>query len=138
MCATFYFDGPVLNIYLCFTGNWRLCSGIDSCSSYHMSVDEIKLHNTIIYEICLTGFRPGYTHPNCAAKNVTIFEFLYNRTTVEQIQYHRYRSPFLDLHLSIANGFVSSKNYDKRNDFDFGTVNVLFWMVYTFRNLLGD
>ena len=28
-------------------------------------------------------------------------------------------APFLDLHLSIANGFVSSKIYDKRDDFDF-------------------
>ena len=27
-------------------------------------------------------------------------------------------SPFLDLHLSIANGFVSSRIYDKRDDFD--------------------
>ena len=28
-------------------------------------------------------------------------------------------SPFLDLYLSVANGFVSSKMYDKRDDFDF-------------------
>ena len=28
-------------------------------------------------------------------------------------------APFLDLHLSIANGSVSSKRYDKRDDFDF-------------------
>ena len=28
-------------------------------------------------------------------------------------------APFLDLHLSIANGFVSSKIYDKRDDVDF-------------------
>ena len=28
-------------------------------------------------------------------------------------------APFLDLHLSISNGFVSSKIYDKRDDFDF-------------------
>ena len=27
-------------------------------------------------------------------------------------------SPVLDLHLSISNGFVSSKIYDKRDDFD--------------------
>ena len=27
--------------------------------------------------------------------------------------------PVLDLHLSIANGFVTSKIYDKRDDFDF-------------------
>ena len=28
------------------------------------------------------------------------------------------KAPFLDLHLSISNGFVTSKIYDKRNDFD--------------------
>ena len=27
-------------------------------------------------------------------------------------------APFLDLHLSVANGFVSSKIYDKLDDFD--------------------
>ena len=31
-------------------------------------------------------------------------------------------SPVLDLHLSISNGFVSSKIYDKRDDFDFDIV----------------
>ena len=34
--------------------------------------------------------------------------------------------PFLDLHLSVANGFVSSKIYDKRGDFDFDIVNFPF------------
>ena len=33
------------------------------------------------------------------------------------------KAPFLDLHLSISNGFVSSKIYDKRDDFDFDKVN---------------
>ena len=55
-------------------------------------------------------------------------------------------APFLDLHLSVANGFVSSEIYDKRDDFDFDIVNFPFWMVtflvvllmvFTFRNLLG-
>ena len=32
-------------------------------------------------------------------------------------------APFLDLHLSISNGFVSSKIYDKRDNFDFDIVN---------------
>ena len=57
-------------------------------------------------------------------------------------------APFLDLHLSIANGFVSSnlKIYDKRDDFDFDIVNFPFldgdvprrasYGVYI-RNLLG-
>ena len=31
-------------------------------------------------------------------------------------------APFLDLHLSISNGFVSSKIYDKRDDFDFDSI----------------
>ena len=35
-------------------------------------------------------------------------------------------APFLDLHLSISNGFVSSKIYDKRDDFDFDMVNLPF------------
>ena len=35
-------------------------------------------------------------------------------------------APFLDLHLSVANGFVSSKIYDKRDDLDFDIVNFPF------------
>ena len=35
-------------------------------------------------------------------------------------------APFLDLHLYIYNGFVSSKIYDKRDDFDFDMVNFPF------------
>ena len=35
-------------------------------------------------------------------------------------------APFLDLHLSVANEFVSSKIYDKRDDFDFDIVNFPF------------
>ena len=35
---------------------------------------------------------------------------------------------FGDLHASISNGFVSSKIYDKRDNFDFDIVNFpLFW-----------
>ena len=34
--------------------------------------------------------------------------------------------PSLDLHLSISNGFVSSKIYDERDDFDFYKVNFPF------------
>ena len=39
-----------------------------------------------------------------------------------------YRSPYFRffLHLSIANGFVSSKLYDKRDDFAFDIVNFPF------------
>ena len=56
------------------------------------------------------------------------------------------KAPFLDIDLSIANGFVTYKIYDERDVFDFDMVNFPFWMVtflavlrmvYTFRNLLG-
>ena len=55
-------------------------------------------------------------------------------------------APYLNLHLSIANGFISSKIYNKCDDFDFDIVNfrflmvtflVVLLMVYTFCNLLG-
>ena len=36
-------------------------------------------------------------------------------------------SPVLDLHSSISNGCVSSKIYDKRDDFDFDILNFPFW-----------
>ena len=36
------------------------------------------------------------------------------------------KSPFLDLKLSISNGTVSTKIYDKRDDFDFDIVNFPF------------
>ena len=56
-------------------------------------------------------------------------------------------APFLDLHLSIANGFVYSKIYDKRDDFVILIWKIFrFWMVtflavllmvYTFHDVLG-
>ena len=54
-------------------------------------------------------------------------------------------APFLDLNLSITNGIVSSKIYDKRDDFNFGIVNFPFLdrdvphplpMVYIFLSLV--
>ena len=48
------------------------------------------------------------------------FIHLYKANTTD------FEAPFLDLHLSIANGFVSSKIYDKRDDFDFNIVNISF------------
>ena len=56
-------------------------------------------------------------------------------------------APFLDLNLSITNGIVSSKIYDKRDDFNFEVVNFPFLdgdvllallpMVYLFLSLFA-
>ena len=59
------------------------------------------------------------------------FEGMVNRIYPPELQLNKANTsdteaPFLDLHLSISNGFVSSKIYDKRDDFDFNIVNFQF------------
>ena len=63
--------------------------------------------------------------------NNPYFESMVNQICPRELQLNKAittdtEMPFLDLHLSIANGFVTSKTYDKRNDFDFNTVNFPF------------
>ena len=76
------------------------------------------------------------------------FEGIFNQIYLPELQLNkaktRYRSPRFRFRLSIANGSVYSKIYDKRDDFDFdifhfwmGTFLVVHLMVYTVRNLLG-
>ena len=59
------------------------------------------------------------------------FECMVNRIYPPELQLNKANTsdteaPFLDLHLSISNGFVSSKIYDKRDDFDLDIVNFPF------------
>ena len=56
------------------------------------------------------------------------FEGMVNRIYPPELQLNKAKNsdteaPFWGLHLSISNGFVSSKIYDKRDDFDFDIVN---------------
>ena len=56
------------------------------------------------------------------------FEGMVNQIYPSELQLNKANTsdteaPFLDLYLSISNGFVSSKIYDKRGDFDFDIVN---------------
>ena len=59
------------------------------------------------------------------------FEGMVNQIHPPELQLNKANTsdteaPFLDLYLSISNGFVSSKIYDKRDDFDFDIVNFPF------------
>ena len=59
------------------------------------------------------------------------FEGMVNRIYPPELQLNKSNTtdtdaPFLDLHLSISNGFVSSKINYKRDDFDFDIVNFPF------------
>ena len=61
----------------------------------------------------------------------TYFDSTVNQIYPSQLQLNKGNSsdtevPFLDIHLTISDGFVSSKIYDKRDGFDFDIVNVLF------------
>ena len=63
--------------------------------------------------------------------NNPYFEGMVNRIYPPKLQLNKVNTsdtiaPFLDLLLSISNGFVSSKIYDKRDDFDFDIVNFPF------------
>ena len=59
------------------------------------------------------------------------FEDMVNRIYPHELQLNKANTsdteaPFLDLHLSISNGFVSAKVYDKRDYFDFDLENIPF------------
>ena len=59
------------------------------------------------------------------------FEGMVNQIYPPELQLNKANSPdieapFWDLHLHISNGFVSSKIYDKRDDFEFDIVNFPF------------
>ena len=59
------------------------------------------------------------------------FEGMINHIYLTELQLNKANTsdtetPFLDLHLSISSGFVSSKIYDKRDGFDFDIVNFPF------------
>ena len=59
------------------------------------------------------------------------FEGMFNQIYPPELQLDEANTsdteaPFLGLHLSISYGFVSSKIYDKRDDFDFGIINFPF------------
>ena len=59
------------------------------------------------------------------------FEGMVNRIYPPELQLNKSitsdtEAPFFYLHLSVSNGFVSSKIYDKRDDFDFDIVNFPF------------
>ena len=59
------------------------------------------------------------------------FDSMVNRIYPSELQLNKANvsdteASFLDLHLSISDGFVKTKIYDKRDDFDFDIVNVPF------------
>ena len=51
---------------------------------------------------------------------------IYPELQLDKANYSDTEAPFLDFNLSITNGIVSSKIYDKRDDFNYEKVNFPF------------
>ena len=63
------------------------------------------------------------------------FEGMVNQIYSPELQLNKANTsdpeaPSLDLHLSISNGFASSKLYDKRGGFDFDTLSILQFILF--------
>ena len=66
-------------------------------------------------------------HNYCLRPDSRRYILQLNLCSVAIFRVSRFRlAPFLDLNLSITNGIVSSKIYDKRDDFNFEIVNFPF------------
>ena len=70
-------------------------------------LDNILNINSVYFGNMVSQIYPSMLQPNKANTSVT-------------------KAAFLDLHLSISNDIVSTKIYDKRDDFDFEIVNIPF------------
>ena len=67
----------------------------------------------------------------------TFFDSLVNQIYPSELQLNKANvsdtaASFLDLHLSISDGFVKTKIFDKRDDFDFDIVNFPFYYMVMF------
>ena len=63
--------------------------------------------------------------------DINFFDSMVNRIYPSELQLNKANvsdteASFFDLHLSISDGFVKTKNYHKRDDFDFAIVNFPF------------
>ena len=90
-----------------------------------------KSPSTVLTAHNSTGNRTFMCNNDLLNIDNPFFEGMVNRICPPELQLNKANTsdteaPFLDLHLSISNGFVSSKIYDNRDDFDFDIVNFPF------------
>ena len=90
------------------------------------SLSHVKIRLTLLR----LSFQPRYLDDLLNIDNI-YFDQMVNRIYPTDLQLNRANSSntetsFLDLNLCISNGTVSTKIYDKRDDFDFDTVNFPF------------
>ena len=120
---------------------------VNSSDSEGMAISILEVKYCKIGNFCVTfisrffcfqivsDFLNSENEYSCSLSSLNIdnhyFEGMVNQIYPPELQLNKANisdteAPFLDLHLSVANGFVSSKIYDKRDDFDFDIVNFPF------------
>ena len=85
----------------------KQADGIDAFNATFRSLDDILNINNVYFDNIVSQIYPSEIQLNKANSSDT-------------------EAAFLDLHLSISNDIVSTKIYDKRDDFDFEIVNFPF------------
>ena len=78
----------------------------------------IAVSLNVYYELENSGIRVAFVY---MVNRIYPSELQLNKANVSDAE-----ASFLDLHLSISDGFVKTKIYDKRDDFDFDIVNFPF------------
>ena len=111
------------NAYYPRTPDYTLCSGVHVCWSEHSD-------SSFVYGFMSLDYGFGTMTATTNIDNI-YFDQMVDRIYPTELQLNRANSsdteaPFLDLNLCISNGTVSTKIYDKRDDFDFDIVKFPF------------
>ena len=123
---------PITTVLFCYERDFIL-----SLSDNNQADDVEAFNSTSIYLDDLLNIDNPYYHKWLVRYTPT--ELQLNKANSSDT-----KAPILDIDLSITNGIVSTKHYDKRDDFNFEIVNLHFLMevflahlpmVYTFRDL---
>ena len=85
----------------------RIADVIDAFNTTSRYLDDILNINNVYFDNMISQIYPS--------------ELQFNKANTSDTE-----AAFLDLHLSISNDIVSTKIYDKRDDFDFEIVNFPF------------
>ena len=92
----------------------------------YLSDDE---HADIIYAFNTTRYLDDILNINNVYFDTLVSQIYHSELQLNKANTSDTEAAFLDLHLSISNDIVSTKLYDKRDDFDFEIVNFPLLMV---------
>ena len=116
-------DLVYINAYTKVYQNSSICSfRVHVCSSKHQSnLPIVYRFMSLLYGFLDDLLNIDNTYFYGIVKQIYLSELQLNNANSSDTE-----APFPDLHLTILDGFVSSKIYDKRDDFDFDILHFPF------------